>query len=138
VLNEIYLNRLKDISLALYDPNHPVNFHVSFIVSKGKILSIGLNNTRTHPTNLLNKKIGRDGNNISASKGICSEFSALKKVKNTMNIPFHKTTMVNIRIKRNKQFGLSKPCQSCQSLLKFFGLADVIWTDDSGSFVSQK
>lgn len=135
MLNERFLERLKDVAMGLFDPSHPVNFHCSFIVWKGRIVSIGLNSIKTNPTNLLNKKIGRDGNDISAAKGICSEFSCLRKLKNKSNISFRKTTMVNVRIKRDRSFGLSKPCESCQSLLRFFELANVIWTDEFGRFV---
>lgn len=134
-MNERFLERLKDVALGLFDPEKPVNFHCSFIIWRGRILAIGLNDVRTSPRNLLNPKFGRDGKDLSPLRGSCSEWRALRRVQNTMNIPFKKTTMVNIRVGRDKRFRLSRPCESCRSLLKFFGLEKVLWTNDSGEFV---
>ena len=136
MLNERFLDRLKDVALGLYDPLCSSNFHVSFIVSKGRILAVGVNDKKTSPVNLKNPKIGRDGKDLSSFRGRCGEWVAIRRVMNTMNIPFKKTTMVNIRVGRDKKFRLSSPCSSCRQLLDFFGLTEIYWTDNEGNFVS--
>lgn len=135
MLSDSYLARLKDISLGLFDPDFSANFHVAFIISKGRILAIATNSNKTNPTNLLNRKIGRDGNDISFTKRTCAEFNVMRRIKNTMNIPFSKTTLVSVRVKRDKRLGMARPCSSCVQLLEFFGLKNVIYTDNQGNFV---
>jgi len=134
MLSASYLNRIKEISLAMFNLEHPENFHITFIVYKRKILSIGLNDSKTSPINLLNPKTDRNGQNISQFKGRCSELKAILNLKNKTNIPFKKTTLINVRINRNKRFDLAFPCQSCRSLLTFFEFKSIIVTDKDGSF----
>ena len=137
MLSASYLNRIKEISLAMFNSEHPENFHITFIVYKSKILSIGVNDSKTSPINLLNPKTDKTGKNIAHLKGRCSEWQCIRKAKNTTNVSFRKITLVNIRIRRDKKFGLAKPCESCRSLLDFFNIHDVIYTDNSGNFVSE-
>jgi len=118
----------------MFNLEHPENFHITFIVYKRKILSIGLNDSKTSPINLLNPKTDRNGQNISQFKGRCSELKAILNLKNKTNIPFKKTTLINVRINRNKRFDLAFPCQSCRSLLTFFEFKSIIVTDKDGSF----
>lgn len=130
------LNKLTEIAFALYDPNHSIrSFHVSFLLRRNKILSIGVNKNSTHPTNLKNRKFNRDGRDISSEKLCCSEFICLKKSK-SQNINYHKCRMVNIRITRENKLGMSAPCESCLSLIRHFQipLQNIYFTDDSGGF----
>lgn len=134
-MNTKTINRLKDISLAIYDKNHSVRtFHVSFILLKNKIIAISTNDARTSPLNLKNPRVGRLGEIID-DKGSCSEMRALLKVRNKTNIDFRKLTIVNTRvvdIKGNLSFSISKPCSSCLSLIRFLDLKEVFYTDKNG------
>lgn len=126
-------NKIKEISYALYNKN-PLNFHTSFIIHKGRIISIGVNNKKTHPGNLFNPKINRRGDDISPIKGTCSEFNAIIKLKNTTNFPTNKCILINARIDRNKLFNLARPCNSCQSLLRYFEFKHIFYTGEDGTF----
>jgi len=124
-----------DLAYALFDPAHsPRTFHVSFILYKNRIISIGINNAKTTPVNLLNPKYGKDGQNISGIKGSCSEWVAISKMKNMTNIRFCKSILVNVRLNRNKIIDVSRPCHSCQSLILFLNLKKVFYTNKHGLF----
>ena len=129
------LEKIKEIAFA-FDrelfPNR--SLHLSFIIYKGRIISIGQNSKKTHPTNLKNKKINREGINISPIKGTCSELSAIKKLKALTNIPTDKCQLINIRINKNNQIRMSKPCVSCDNLLAYHSFQSVWFSDEKGEF----
>lgn len=92
--------------------------HTSLILRKGKVVSVGTNNFRTHP---LAKKYGYRFDEVH------SELDALLKYDG----PKNGLTLVNIRYNRFKQMRFSKPCAKC---LKWcLAIFDDIWyTTDEG------
>ena len=133
----IQLSRTKEIALAMFDKHHCLRtFHVTFAILQSRIVCIRTNNAKTHSVNLRNPKHNsQSGLDISASKFECSEFRALHYLKQTTNVDFRKVTLINVRIRKNKTFGLAKPCESCRSLIKYHGIKTVIYTNDVGEFV---
>lgn len=129
--------RLEEISRSLVDYNSSKRcHHFSFILHKNKIISIGNNSKKTHPLNLKNRKTSlRTGEDFSDQKHICSEFSAINKLKNMTNIDTKKCVLVNLRYNRNGEIALSKPCMSCDNLLKYFSFKKVIWTNNEGDYI---
>jgi hypothetical protein len=110
-------------------------YHFSFAVYKGRVLAVGSNIQKTHPINLINRKVSqRTGVDFSEYKHICSEFNVVNKIKNLTNVNFKKCTLVNIRYDRNMRLALAKPCMSCQSLLSFFEFKRVVWTNNQGEY----
>ena len=130
--------RLESISKEMIDfTSNKRCHHFSFILYKNKIITIGYNSKKTHPLNLKHPKISKEtGENISDQKYVCSELSAIKKLKNLTNIDCSKCVMVNIRYNRNKKIAFSKPCMSCENLLKTHSFKKVIWTDDLGKYIT--
>ena len=122
-----------DISRALLDwREHDLRtFNCSFLVRRNKILSIGINRDKTHPINRRNPKFGDEGQDISCTKLTCAELVAINRSKNQKNIDYPKTKMINIRIKRDGSLGLGRPCESCQSLLNYFGIKEVYYSLDN-------
>ena len=130
----IPFQRLEDIAESLLD-NHNSNRcrHFSFILYKGRLISIGLNSSKTHPVNLRNKKISRvTGEDYSNQKQTCSELNAVLKLKRLTNIDTRKCVLVNLRYDRNDQKALAKPCMSCTSLLHYHNFKQVIWSTSEG------
>lgn len=130
-------DKFKDLSFALYDPLKKSQRcqHFSFLVYKGKIITIGLNSSKTSPVNLRNPKIcARTGLDISGEKGTCSELHCLLQFKNQTSIPAKKCVLVNVRINKNQEISLSRPCSSCQALLRFWGLKAVYYSVDEFTF----
>jgi hypothetical protein len=140
VINKSQFKRLEDIALSLINWNDPIRCrHFSFILNKKKIVAIGMNQQKTHPTNLKNRKISvKTGLDFSDQKHICSEFNAVVKLKNLTNIDTKRCTMVNLRYDRNKKLALASPCMSCISLLRYHEFKKIIWTNEEGNFIQGK
>lgn len=128
--------RLEEIAESLIDWEDGMRcHHISFIIYKKRIISIGANRSKTHPANLLNRKVSFiTGKDFSDEKHTCSEFTCISKLKKKTNIDTKRCTLVNIRYDRNKRIALAKPCMSCRNLLKYFEFKKVIWTTNEGSY----
>ena len=128
--------RLEEIAFSLVDWEDDKRCnHFSFILNKKKIISIGMNLQKTHPTHLKNRKVSvRTGEDFSDQKHTCSEFTAIIKLKRLTNIDTKKCTLVNMRYDRNKKLALAKPCMSCFSLLRYHKFKEVLYTDDNGNY----
>jgi deoxycytidylate deaminase len=137
---KIQLTRFEEIAKSLIDWGEEKRCrHFSFITYKKRIVSIGWNSPKTHPTNLKNRKISvRTGEDFSNQKHTCSEFHAIKKLKSLTNIDTKKCALVNIRYNRNKKIAMAKPCMSCINLLKFHEFKSILYTDNIGSLISFK
>lgn len=136
--NKLNFKRLEEIAESLIDWDDSVRCrHFSFILNKKRIVAIGLNQRKTHPVNLKNRKVSIiTGEDFSEQKHICSEFSAINKLKRLTNINTKKCVLVNLRFDRNKKLAFAKPCMSCKSLLKFHKFKTVWWTNNDGKYVS--
>jgi deoxycytidylate deaminase len=122
--------KLEEIAFSLLE-EHNANRcrHFSFIVYKGKIISTGLNSSKTHPLNLKNRKISKiTGEDYSNQKQTCSELNAILKLKRLTNIDTKKCILINLRYDRNDRLALAKPCMSCQSLLKYHSFKNIFWS----------
>jgi len=110
-------------------------FHVSVLWNKNRLLSVGVNRKSTHPRNLINKKFSEEGEDISHSKFQCAEFCAFTGLgKQRYTLDFSKCIMVNLRFDRNYRISLSRPCESCESLLRWLNLKRVYFTNSEGNF----
>jgi hypothetical protein len=136
-LNIVKFKRLEEISKSLVDYNSSKRcHHFSFVLYKNRIISIGYNSQKTHPVNLKNRKKSlKTGEDFSDQKYVCSEFSAINKLKNMTNIDSKKCVLVNLRYNRNGKVDMSKPCMSCENLLKYFNFKKVIWTNNNGDYI---
>ncbi len=137
-MNKLNFDRLEDIAKSLIDWSDPIRCrHFSFILNKKRIVAIGSNQQKTHPTNLRNRKVSSTtGEDFSDQKHTCSEFNAIIKLKNLTNIDTKKCVLVNLRFNRNRQLALASPCMSCVSLLKYFEFKRIIWSDNEGNYVN--
>lgn len=135
-VNKSCFNRLEEIAESLIDWSESIRCrHFSFILYKKRIVSIGINNQKTHPLNLKNRKISiRTGEDFSEQKHICSEFNAIVKLKRMTNINTKKCTLVNLRYDRNKKLALARPCMSCISLLKYHEFKNIVYTNNNGVY----
>jgi len=104
--------------------------HFSFIFHKNRIITIGKNSKKSNPTNRRNPKTGTNGEQIS-DKYTCSELNAFIQFKDLTNIDFSKTNLVTTRIDRNGEIRNSKPCTSCQNLIKFLNPKKIFYSLDS-------
>ena len=101
--------------------------HFSFFVQDSKILAWGTNKIGP-PLVLLGYK--------STSK-IHSEIMAFRKAKSKLE--YKKSfEIVNIRLNRNNELRMSKPCPCCMRFLKELGCSSVTFSTDEGFNVFKK
>ena len=103
-----YTNIALPISLEIPRPKK----HVSVLVRKNEVVSVGTNNFRTHP---LAKKLGYRFEEVH------SELDALLRYKG----PKDNLKLLNFRFNRFKDMRMSKPC--CKCLPWCVALFEEIW-----------
>lgn len=123
-------NKLKQkiISITKELANVPIgkNRHFSFFVRRNTIISIGWNDYfGTHP---YCKRYGYD------KKRIHSELAALIKFRGNYS-DLRKCTIINSRVNRFLDIGMSKPCEVCSRLIKEIGFKKVYYSNIDGEFV---
>jgi len=134
--NKLFFRRLEDTALSLIDWTDAKRCrHFSFVIYKKRVVSIGWNSSKTHPTNLLNRKVSvKTGEDFSEQKYVCSELSAINKLKRLTNIDTKKCVLINMRYDRNKKLAFAKPCMSCKSLLQYHEFKSVLYTNSEGVY----
>lgn len=104
--------------LAEFDDNHAQR-HFSFLCLRNKIICSGINNKwRTNP---LAKKFGH------RFEVIHSEAAVIKACPVNWN-QLPNLTLVNIRLNRNLDVMLSKPCKFCSKMLSWFEVGEVYYS----------
>lgn len=93
--------------------------HVSFLVVRNKIISIGTSRRVTHP---LAHKYGYKYAYIH------SELDCIKNVKVVPN----GATLVNVRISIDGTIRLSAPCDICSSIIKTYPIKHVWYSTEQG------
>lgn len=127
-------NKALEMAQALFDPNYHTRVQVfSFGFHRGRLIAVGRNKDKTHPLNLRNV-LRFDTGEIHREKGICGELSLFLTLKKTTNIPFNKIVIVNVRLDKNRNVKMSRPCNSCSSLCAFIQPKALYYTDDNGVF----
>jgi hypothetical protein len=99
--------------------------HFTFICLRNKIISMGYNNGwKTHPAG------ARFGARFNA---VHSELAAIKSFPwKPLDLP--DCTWYNVRIHKDGTPAMSRPCISCQQLLRSFDVHNVFYTDANGVF----
>ena len=133
-MNPKNLQKYIDLAFLLYEENYEMRTqHFTFAVLKNRILTIGRNQKKSHSIHRRNPRICENGEKVT-NKSICSEWAALSKIKNTMNVSFSKITLINVRINRLKKVANSNLCTSCRSLVRFLGVKKIYYTNNTGQF----
>jgi hypothetical protein len=109
------------------------SFHYAFAIKKSKVVAIGKNNISDGSKTAL--QIGRSLN-ITKWKEypyIHAECDAIYQIKDK----YQQTDIeiISVRINRNGEFRLAKPCPHCQKVMTILGYHNVWWsiTCDDGS-----
>jgi deoxycytidylate deaminase len=106
------------------------SFHCTFIYNKNKLLSIGFNSyKKLHRRHIFGAYKGTKDNPEQYIAGIHSEIDALIKLGKT---DCSKLTFVNVRIDKNKQANISKPCENCFRVLQGLGFKQIYYIDALG------
>lgn len=116
----------KLIKHAIENIHRPVgrNKHFSFILRRNQVMSIGYNDDQTtHP---LGHKFGYWNCSIH------SELHAILQFEPNWN-ELRRCVLVNIRLGKGGP-KMSRPCSSCQRLLKKFQFKEIWYSDQNGNF----
>lgn len=124
-MNAALQNKLIEKAYALKELPDCAQKHFTFIVNRNKIISLGWNQAyRTHP---IAKKFNCRFSTIH------SELAAIKNFHGTLD-EICRFKLINIRIRRDNNVGISKPCDSCMMMLAAFDFNEVWYTNNDGGF----
>lgn len=127
-------NKSIELALADFEYDYETRCQVwSFAWYKGRVISIGKNNAKTHPLNLINQLKFSNGK-IHYLKGSCAELVMFLKLKKTTRIDFSKIVICNVRLDKNKNICMAAPCDSCASLIKYIKPKKVFYTVDKDNW----
>lgn len=95
--------------------------HVAALFHKKKLLSLGMNKTKTHP--LAFKLSG-----LQSKRYLHAEIDCLKAVEGELS----KATLYVVRVDRNGELANSKPCKYCMPYIQEKQIGRVVYTVDGG------
>jgi hypothetical protein len=118
------LKKLEEIAYAMVPANRKDTqfFHVAAIFQRNKILSIGQNSFKTHP---LAQKFGHNGNCLH------SELACI--IRHGME-DCSGLNMAVLRINRQNNLAMSKPCFACSKAIEAVNLGNVYYTNKKGEW----
>jgi len=126
-------NKIIEVSYALIN-KHNADLrcrHFSFILDRNRIISIGMNSTKTHPLNLKYNYVNKDNKSISNIVGTHAELNAVIKLGEE---DCSKLTLINTRINRNNMLDYSAPCSGCSDMIKQLNFKNVYFSNVQGKF----
>ena len=119
-------DKMVEVGFALKSSNqHFRAFHVAGIFKKNKLVSLGINQKKTHPFAFKNGYPW-------ASEGIHAECLAV--IKGGLD-DYSNYSLVVLRIDNNNKLNLSRPCKFCSLLLTKLNFSSIFYTDGHGNFV---
>jgi hypothetical protein len=96
VLCQSWFDLAKQISLTVQRDR----VHVSLVIRKNKLISVGTNNWKTHPKTV---ELGY------MLPYLHSELDAVRKINTSLD----KLTLINYRFSKTGHIGMSRPCKYC-------------------------
>lgn len=93
------------------------------------VIGSGFNCNKTHP----NQKFYNKYREFSEEylPRLHAEINCINQIKN-LNINFSKVKLYIYRIRRDRPFGLARPCPSCMAAIKDLGIQDIYYTTNDG------
>ena len=126
-------NKIIEVSYALIN-KHSADLrcrHFSFILDRNRIISIGMNSTKTHPLNLKYNYVNKDNKSISDIVGTHAELNAVIRLGEE---DCSKLTLINTRINRNNILDYSAPCSGCSDMIKQLNFKNVYFSNAQSKF----
>lgn len=93
------------------------------VLSGARVLAVAHNDSKTHPQAQTHNR------SLHAEHAVLLAMQTLQD--NRID------TMIVVRIKKDGQLALAKPCDSCMELIHSFKIPIIWWTDDKGNVTSQ-
>lgn len=104
--------------------------HVGCVaVYHGQIISIGCNSNKTHPMQKHYNKY-REKSDMLLPK-LHAEINCINQLKH-LKVNFSKVKLYIYRIRKDRPYGISRPCPSCMAAIKDLGIKDIYYTTNDG------
>lgn len=101
----------------------------AMIFYKGRIISIGYNQKKSHP---MAAKFSKNPDAIFLHAEVDAVIKALKKLSEA---ELKRATLIVARVKTDENgklvFGMAKPCPGCSKCIAAYGIRKVIYTENS-------
>lgn len=106
--------------------------HAAAIVHKGKILSVGVNQNKTHP-------IMSSFSRREEALNLHAELDAIQKaLKLYPREQFKQFELYSLRLDSDGRLANAKPCQGCQGAIITFEIGSVWYTTSEGIWINAK
>lgn len=104
--------------------------HIGCVVTNGnhRIISSGVNSTKTHP---IQKKYNKERFDEDTTHSLHAELDALLPLLKE-NIDFSKVEVYTYRELYDGTMAMSRPCPSCMKLIKDLGIRNIYYTTQDG------
>lgn len=100
--------------------------HAAAVVIGKRMVGFGTNSYKSHP--FANKYSAREG-----AVYLHAETSAIKDALRTVSVEeLSRATLYVVRVKKNGEIAMSKPCKGCERCIDDFGIKSVVYTTDEG------
>lgn len=98
-------------------------------VYQGQVIAIGCNCNKTHPAQKYYNRF-RDKSEELLPK-LHAEINCLNQLKH-MDVNSSKVKLYIYRLRKDRPYGMARPCPSCMAAIKDFGIRDIYYTTDDG------
>ncbi len=106
--------------------------HIGCIaVYQGHIIGIGCNTNKTHPNQKRYNQYRHIPDDIMVEHKTHAEISCLNSIKD-MDIRWQKVRLYIFRSRKDRLYGMSRPCPACMAMIKDMGIRNIYYTSDSG------
>lgn len=104
--------------------------HVGCVaIYQGNIIGMGCNCNKTHPVQKFYNKYRESRDELLPK--LHADINCINQISN-FDINFSKVKLYIYRIRKDKPFGLSRPCPSCMAAIKDLGIRDIYYTSNEG------
>lgn len=98
-------------------------------VYHNRIIGIGCNCNKTHPAQGYYNRYRFCSYNMLPK--LHAEINCINQIRR-MNIDFSKVKMYIYRARKDREYGLARPCPSCMAAIKDIGIKNIYYTSNDG------
>lgn len=126
-----FLDKAKKV--AFLGDYYPYRLGCVAVYNKQHIISIGYNSNKTHPIQQEYNKY-RNFNNLHnyCPDKIHAEIHCLSSLKSFIDLDYSKVSLYIVRIKRDEEVAMARPCKACMTYIKELGIKKIYYTTDYG------
>lgn len=99
------------------------------VVYGNKLIGYGCNSNKTHPIQMKYNQYRNFNNTNSIIHKSHAEISAICPIRN-LDIDWTKVSVYIYRKRKDKEFGLARPCNACREFLKSLNIKNIYYTGD--------